>query len=664
MRSIRTRMMVFFGVILLAICTCLGVVSYITASKALVNNVEETLPQMAVQAAKVVDERLDGILASIEILAARDRIKNQDTLWEEKAVILDEEVKRSGHMKMGIADMNGDIKYTNGQAINIKDREYFKKALSGEKAVSDPLLSKAENVIVVVYAVPIKDNGKITGVLVATRDGNNLSQITNDIKFGKSGNTYMINKAGAIIAHSDQELVKNSYNVFDDLKNDPQLKSLAEIHKEMVQGKTSAGEYTFRGVDKYLGYAPVKSTGWSIAVAAPHAEVFSGLKDLEVSVMMFSLLFLIIALVIVFFISKSLSRGIVAASTNLDILAKGDFTHEISEEFIKRKDEIGSIAKSLEIMKDSVRNMIKAVKESSDNIGIQSECLSAVAEQMSSSAENVTNAIQDVAKGTGSQAEELVEVSSILNKFGDEMEIIVQSIKDIDINTREINTMANESSSNMAHLSDSVSRTSDTFRKFTDKITGLGQGVTRINEITTLINSIADQTNLLALNASIEAARAGEAGRGFAVVADEIRKLAEQAKTSSESINNLVNSISQETKEMLRTTDIMSDELNNQVWAINSAVNSFGKIINAIDDVAPKIDAVNNSVVGLDSEKNTIIEKIESVSSIAQEVSASSEEIAASSEEMSASTQEVASSAQSLSGMAKDMMDQVGRFKL
>ena len=202
------------------------------------------------------------------------------------------------------------------------------------------------------------------------------------------------------------------------------------------------------------------------------------------------------------------------------------------------------------------------------------------------------------------------------------------------------------------------------FNDLITKISSLGKDINKINEITNIIKGIAAQTNLLALNASIEASRAGEAGRGFSVVAGEIRKLAEQSKDSSESINLLISNISNNTNIMLQATDEMDNELSNEVAIINNSVDSFKRIIQSIDEVIPKIGQVSMAAINIDTEKNTIIEKIEVVSAASEEISASTEEISAASEEMNAATDEVTSAADILNNMTKEMMEQVNKFKL
>ena len=241
---------------------------------------------------------------------------------------------------------------------------------------------------------------------------------------------------------------------------------------------------------------------------------------------------------------------------------------------------------------------------------------------------------------------------------------MVSEIKIVDSNSREISSMASDSSSDMNKLNQSVTKVSDSFKTFNGKIVELGKDINEINEITNIINDIAEQTNLLALNAAIEAARAGEAGRGFSVVADEIRKLAEQSKVSSESISKLISEISKNTDVIVQDSVEMDEELINQVNIINSSIASFTKIIQSVNEVIPKIETVKNSAEDIDKDKSIIMARVDGVSSVSLEVSASSEEIAASSEEMNAATEEVVSAAQVLSTMTNEMLEQVNKFKI
>jgi len=664
MKSIKTKVIVFVGVLLFIVCSGLGGIAYNTSSNALLDNTNATLKQMAEEASKVVSERIESQLNTLEAIAMIDHIRSVDGTWEEKLTILDAEAKRSEHMKMGIADRNGDIKYTNGKAINVKDRDYFKKAMAGERAVSDPIISMAENTLVVVYAVPIKDGDEVVGVLVATRDGNELSQITKDITYGKSGSAFMIGKTGVTIAHTNKDLVMNMDNIIENSKSNPELEALANIEMKMIEGQAGVGEYEYSGISKLIGYAPVNGTDWSIAVAAPKDEVLSGLNNLRRLTFLWAALALVVGLVAVFFIANEITRGLTAAVGHLELVATGDLTLNVPPKFLNMKDEIGKLTRSVKSMQESIRDMISAIKVNSNNIDSQAENLSAIAEEMSSSSGNVTNAIQDVAMGAGTQAEDLIGIANTLDIFGEELEKIVQAIKEVEKNSMEASNMASGSNEKMQSLMHSVERVTRSFDEFSSKIISFGGNVKQINEITGLINSIADQTNLLALNAAIEAARAGESGRGFTVVADEIRKLAEQTKSSSENIARIISGISSDTDLMVSNANLMNDELNEQVSIINNTIDSFKQITDSIGQIAPMIRAINNSAEDIKKDKNLIIEKVQGVSSVAQETSASSEEIAASSEEMNASTEEVASAAQELSSMTREMMMQVNKFKI
>lgn len=438
--------------------------------------------------------------------------------------------------------------------------------------------------------------------------------------------------------------------------------------KVLKQSQIYEGRTDILGIPYITAYMPIMNLD-----NKPIGIIFAGKPMADVKNVRYNIIFhtswislLIVLAIIVFaylWINKRIVKPIKLIEHILGCVSNGELNVKIDETRIGR-DEIGLLVLSLKKMLGDLSSIVSSVKQNSQRIDESSQSLAASAEEMASSSDNVALTIQDVAKGTGSQAEELVEIIDTLNRFGEQLGNIVQAINDVDANSRSINLMADKSNISMKSLMDSVNMVNDSFSSFISKITGFGASIKNIDEITNLINNIADQTNLLALNASIEAARAGEAGKGFAVVANEIRTLAEQAKSSSYNINALINSISGETGDMIKTGSLMNRELKNQALAINTSIESFRNIIKAIDEVIPKIEAVNSSASSIDAEKNIILEKIEGVSAVAEEISASSQEIAAASEEMSASTQEVASTVQQLSSMAKNMMEQVNKFKL
>lgn len=343
-------------------------------------------------------------------------------------------------------------------------------------------------------------------------------------------------------------------------------------------------------------------------------------------------------------------------------VSKGDFSVDIN--LPVNESEIGELTGAVKQTVANISSILQSFKKTSENIDEKSLSLAAISEEMTSVSENVASAIQDIAEGTGSQSQDLTSTSTILSQFGEKLEKIVQDILDVDVTTKNFNSMASDSNNNMKFLSDSVRNVEISFKDFASKISTLGQDITKINEITSIINGIADQTNLLALNASIEAARAGEAGRGFAVVAEEIRKLAEQTKVSSDNINTLVSSISTSSTTILNTTDTMDDELKNQDNVIKNTVVSFQNILQGINNIIPKVQSVTEAAETINRDKDIILEKVESSSSVAQEISASSEEISASTEEMNSSSLDVARSAQDLTEMTSKVINEINKFKL
>lgn len=666
MKSIRTKFTMFLGALLIVVCLGLGLVSYYTSSNALYTVCEELTTKTAMESARVVEGRINARFSELLVIANTEKISDTSISVEEKIPYLKKEAKRGGYLSLGLGEIDGKAITMDGIVIDLKDRGYYQEALKGNPAVTDPIVNREDNTSLIVnYAVPIHgESGDVVGVLVGARLGDELSDITNDIVLGETGKAYMVNSEGKAVAHYDQEQVRNGINMLEISKEDKSLESLGKILERMKTEETGFGEYNYENVERFVAFAKVQSTDWTLAIAVPKMEVLSSLDTLRTRTIVISTTFLLMALIAVSFIAGSFSKQIKGIADNLRVVASGDFTVEKSNEIVRGQDEIADTYNSMFVMKESVNTMIKGIKDAAIVIHKDSENLSVVADRMASTSENVSIATQDTAQGITSQAEGLSNINMALDSFGEKLGGIVRDIEDMEKAAHGVDNMSQKGNEDMEFLIKSINVMEEAFKDFTTKITGLNQNITQINEITNMINSIAEQTNLLALNAAIEAARAGEAGKGFAVVAEEIRKLAEQSQLSSQNINTLINDITEDGDLILQTTSGLNNELNEQVDIIDRTIENYRSIVEAIHDIVRRIQSVNIATIEIDNEKSNILSNVGDASAVAQEVSASSEEIAASSEEITASSQEVSSSAENLDILIKNMLEEVNKFKI
>lgn len=568
MKSIKTKIIITFTTLLFAVTGIITTFSLVRSQKALSAQTQNIMIDLAKQTSKTIEKVVEAQFNTLEVLAATNIINDRFVPINKKLELLSDEAARNNYISMGIVDLDGNMTSTDGSTSNIKDTEYFQKAVKGYKFVSDPTVNQTDQSSTITYALPIKQNNVITGILLATKDGKTLSDIISEATFGKNSSAYMINKNGVTVAHSNRELVINMNNNIEAAKKDSKYKSLAELEKKVASRSIGAGTYTYEGTKYYLAYSPVVGTNWSLAVTAPESRIMENSNNFRLLLVITIIIMLGLSIAASVFTAGQLSRPITAVTNHLKAIASGDFTTEVPAKYKKNKDETGSMLQSLEIMQNSLKQLIRGVVDASGKV---TDSVSAAGKDMSilnSEVGKVSETIQELSANMEEMAASSEEMSASSAEIDKAVGSIASRAEDGASLISDINKRAHESGDNFMA---SMQRATSEFKKAKQSLELALEGsknVNKIEELSGAILDIASRTNLLALNASIEATRAGEAGKGFAVVADKIRGLAEDSKKAINEIQNVTQIVTESVKNLsessqklltLMSTDVLKD---------------------------------------------------------------------------------------------------------
>ncbi|HRF45440.1 MAG TPA: methyl-accepting chemotaxis protein, partial [Candidatus Competibacteraceae bacterium] len=295
-------------------------------------------------------------------------------------------------------------------------------------------------------------------------------------------------------------------------------------------------------------------------------------QKLEIRSIIATALSVVIAALLGWLITRSVTAPLRRCGGICGVLAEGDMSHDVSAELVARRDEIGDQARAMQAMVTQLKNTVSQVTQATN--------------QVSSAAAEIAQGSADLSRRTEEQASALEETAS-------SMEELTSTVKQSADNAGQANQLASAARTQAEQGGEVVEQA-------ITAMSAINTSSRKIADIIGVIDEIAFQTNLLALNAAVEAARAGEQGRGFAVVAGEVRKLAQRSADAAKEIKSLITDSVAKVEDGGRLVEQSGKTLQEIVTAVKKVSDIVAEIAAASREQASGIEQVNKAILQMD----------------------------------------------------------------
>ena len=459
------------------------------------------------------------------------------------------------------------------------------------------------------YVVPIAVRDQLRGFVVAELDKAYVSSLFNDRSgLGETGRMLLIARSGEIV--NSVEFANGTDNTSQAIDPSVFMEALSEEQVNRTLPDLDGEPYRLFG-------EPIETAdgGWVVATVMSEREIRQPVVEMGLLQAVVSLVGLLLIAVAGIFLSRRMIAPLTRLTKAMEALAGGDMKVELDG--TQRRDEIGEMTRTVAVFRN---NLIERRK-----LELQSEEEEEARHHRQHSIDKLIGQfdgeVQAVLGQVDQNSEQMQQTAQVLSEVADQSAeraaSAANSSKEASSNVQAVASAAEELAASIEEIGRRVGQTKDvvagateTTRIANEKVAGLHAAAEKIGNVIVLIEAVAEQTNLLALNATIEAARAGEAGKGFAVVASEVKSLANQTANATDEISEQITAIQGSTEETVKAIETIAStmaEVDEFTVSLASAVDqqnaATGDISRNVQqasrgtsDVASGMSAVNSSI--------------------------------------------------------------------
>ena len=665
--KIKFRLIISYGVLILAILLIIGQTSIIQSRKAMDNKSIQFSSQITNQIKNNVfnemgknvdlsktlalDSDIQDYLINSETLGYSDKYKKTTSLSK----IVRMRISSNNYVSnLSIVDENnisiGNISANMMKCLE-KNEDNIKKNINSKWVLQN---EEGKYSIYNSFGVKSSYNGQRIGTVIQEIKGEMFTNILKDINLGIDSEVSILSLDGTIIGNKDINFVGQKYekgNLLNEINN--------RVRKEDGFDVDISGTFSSSDGKNLVSYSSLNINDWYIVTTIPYSYLNQEANKMQNNIIIIGTISFIVAMIISLLISRDISISLQNLVELMEKAKSGYLNLDINNNYT---DEVGIVTYKFKGMIKKISILISDVKNLIRNISDGTETVSNISEHSYAVSEEIAATMLEIERGAIVQEDSVIKSLEFMNNLSDEINAVNEKAQNVSRyleNTKKVQESALES---VEDLNLRVNESNRVSFKITEEINSLNYEVKNIRDIINIIADISEQINLLSVNAAIEAARAGDAGKGFAVVANEIKKLADQTKRSSIKIHDIINNVKIKTELVVKMSDNSSNVIEHQIHSLKNTSMAFDKTFFSINQIDNELKGVFKAIEKIVSTKEATRSAMKRISSISEETTQTTKQVSEATQDQIKEIEEVADFSKKLNEIVEKLENTISYF--